>query len=412
MEKITKILQGFKGWGFWLKKFFIPGNYNNYRPKILEGKYFIYILILACLLRLSTFFFFTQLFHANFFADIAKSILIESVNEERKYFQIGTLKENILLNQAALLKANDMLQKGYFAHISPTGITPWYWFKKVGYDYKFAGENLGIGFIDSKALHEAWNNSPSHRANLLNGKYEEIGIGVVKGSFQGAPTTIVVQLFGTPKTKPIAFPKPTVACKPSVPISDKSSVPTSNKPFVPPSNNPSVLSNKPSTFTNNSSSSAHKDLSPPVTPNLSGVGTTTLFSQATANLTWNFPTTASAVVAGDSTSSFVELNMPDFTFISTTTVSNETPPPIAAKGFWANVVKFFANNYNDLTQKIVFVFLVLNVMALLLNIVIKIFVQHYDLIAKSVLICFALILLLSIGPKEIAFLVQPTSLIF
>jgi cytochrome c oxidase subunit IV len=91
-----------------------------------------------------------------------------------------------------------MLANGYFAHSSPTGITPWYWFKNVGYSYKAAGENLAVGFIDSKEVVDAWIDSPSHRANLFSSNFQEIGIAVLTGEFNGQETTLVVQSFGSP----------------------------------------------------------------------------------------------------------------------------------------------------------------------------------------------------------------------
>lgn len=59
------------------------------------------------------------------------------------------------------------------------------------------GENLAIGFVDSGEVNEAWLESPAHKANIINNKYKEIGIAVLKGSFQGNTTTLVVQLFGS-----------------------------------------------------------------------------------------------------------------------------------------------------------------------------------------------------------------------
>jgi regulator of replication initiation timing len=47
-------------------------------------------------------------------------------------------------------------------------------------------------------LLDAWMNSPGHRANILNSKYEEIGIAVLKGEFEGKTTWLAVQEFGRP----------------------------------------------------------------------------------------------------------------------------------------------------------------------------------------------------------------------
>ena len=118
------------------------------------------------------------------------------------------------------MKAQDMMAKGYFEHTSPQGISPWYWFDQSGYDYRYAGENLAIGFIDSGEVNNAWLASPAHKANILNGNYRETGTAVLSGNFQGGQTTVVVQLFGT-KTSGLfgkalvnQMPKPSPAAVP------------------------------------------------------------------------------------------------------------------------------------------------------------------------------------------------------
>lgn len=175
---------------------FIPCKDNNYRPKFLESNFLIYYLVFLLILKIITFTVLVHLPNTVFFADISQSSLIRLTNQERGLIGISSLKENELLNQAAYLKAQDMINHDYFSHQSPAGITPWYWFEKVGYDYNTAGENLGIGFLDSEEIYLAWDNSPAHKANLLNPKYKDIGIAVLSGDFDNRQTTVVVQLFG------------------------------------------------------------------------------------------------------------------------------------------------------------------------------------------------------------------------
>lgn len=184
---------------FRAKILFIPCRENDYKPKFLDGQvlfYYILVLLFLKLIAVSFIFCFPKTI---FFADLTKSALIQLTNQERQILGLPVLKENPKLTEAAYQKAQDMLQYDYFSHYSPTGISPWYWFKKVGYDYQLAGENLAIGFLDSQEVVEAWKNSPSHRENLLNPNFREIGLAVLKGDFQGAETTVVVQLFGSPK---------------------------------------------------------------------------------------------------------------------------------------------------------------------------------------------------------------------
>jgi len=134
-----------------------------------------------------------------FFADITKNALLEYLNLERQSKGLSPLFENPKLLQSAYLKAKDILEKKYFSHWSPNGISPWYWFKIAGYDFQVAGENLAIGFLDSKEVHQAWMESPLHRQNILNPNYRDVGIAVLKGEFNGNEVYVVVQHFGTPK---------------------------------------------------------------------------------------------------------------------------------------------------------------------------------------------------------------------
>lgn len=134
-----------------------------------------------------------------FFADLTKVTLLELTNEQRESLGLRSLVENSKLNRAAYLKAQDMLTKDYFGHLSPTGLLSWHWFKEAGYDYQYAGENLAIGFLDSEEVYQAWNGSLPHKTNLVNPNYQDIGIAVVKGDFQGNETAVVVQLFASPK---------------------------------------------------------------------------------------------------------------------------------------------------------------------------------------------------------------------
>ncbi|MDI6883167.1 MAG: CAP domain-containing protein [Patescibacteria group bacterium] len=182
-----------------IKLLFIPCQKNNYRPNFLESDFLVYFLIFLFLGKLFIFSFLIYFPKTMFFADISRLLLIELTNKERISAGLQPLEENDFLNQAALLKAQDILDYDYFSHQSPQGKTPWYWFRKAGYEYEVAGENLGIGFLDSQELHQAWKNSSSHRYNILNPQYQEIGIAVLKGDFQGNKTMVVVQLFGSAK---------------------------------------------------------------------------------------------------------------------------------------------------------------------------------------------------------------------
>lgn len=142
------------------------------------------------------------LVYSVFSSDITPSKVIELTNHARTANGMGTLSENSKLAQAADAKARDMIKNDYFAHTSPSGKDPWYWMKKAGYEYKAAGENLAINFTDAKEEQSAWMDSKTHRANILNANYKEIGVAVVEGKIDGQNSIVTVQMFGTPLYAP------------------------------------------------------------------------------------------------------------------------------------------------------------------------------------------------------------------
>jgi uncharacterized protein YkwD len=130
---------------------------------------------------------------------ISAEKLIELTNKERESLGLSKLKENAVLDKVAKLKAENMAKLGYFAHNSPTGKTPWYWFQISGYKYKYAGENLAILYDTSEEVTEGWMTSPKHKENIVNTKFREIGMAVVQGTYNGRKTSYVVEVFGTTK---------------------------------------------------------------------------------------------------------------------------------------------------------------------------------------------------------------------
>lgn len=182
-----------------LKMWLVPCLENDYRPVFLDSDFLIYFILILLVLNLAVIPAVTLFPKSSFFAEISKAIILELTNKQRQEMGLPALKENIKLNQSALLKARDIINFDYFSHNSPQGKSPWYWFQISGYSYSTAGENLGIGFLDSEEIYDAWNNSSSHKANLIDSRFEEIGIAIVEGNFNGNETTIVVQHFASPK---------------------------------------------------------------------------------------------------------------------------------------------------------------------------------------------------------------------
>ena len=125
-----------------IKKFFWPCRENEYTPQLFESDFFAYYIVLLLLLGILTTSMILILPKTGYFADIQKSVILEMTNQERARLGLEPLKENRLLDEAALLKAGDMLAFDYFSHFSPQGISPWFWFKKVGYSFSVAGRIL------------------------------------------------------------------------------------------------------------------------------------------------------------------------------------------------------------------------------------------------------------------------------
>jgi Cysteine-rich secretory protein family len=183
-----------------LKHYFIPHKGNEHRPHFLRDASLGVLLSLTLILFLSSLSYGIVVLKTNLLSSIFPSLLVDLTNESRLAINDIPLAVNPLLEKAAEFKAGDMVTKEYFAHISPEGKTPWYWFDLAGYKYLYAGENLAVNFSDSNDVLQAWMDSPTHRANILNNHFTEIGISVSKGVYKGRNTLFVVQMFGSPLT--------------------------------------------------------------------------------------------------------------------------------------------------------------------------------------------------------------------
>ncbi len=182
-----------------LKLLFIPHPANNHRAILLQPLS-LALLIGVYLLNQS----FLRAFAAvrpgvlGYSSEITIQKVFDQTNQQRANEGLPQLKFNSTLAKSAEAKANDMFQYNYWAHNSPQGKSPWDFFKSAGYQYVTAGENLARDFYDTDTLLSAWMKSPTHRANIVSPKYQEIGIAVVNGTLNGVKTTLVVQHFGTP----------------------------------------------------------------------------------------------------------------------------------------------------------------------------------------------------------------------
>lgn len=132
-------------------------------------------------------------------SQLTRDGVISETNKHREQNGEAPLRMNEKLNLAAKAKLDDMFRQQYFEHESPDGKNPADVIGATGYEYLVVGENLALGnYKDDVILVEAWMNSPGHRANILDGKFNEIGVAVGMGLYQGKEVWMAVQEFGTP----------------------------------------------------------------------------------------------------------------------------------------------------------------------------------------------------------------------
>lgn len=107
--------------------------------------------------------------------------VIRLVNVERSKNGLNPLKANWQLSRVARYKSDDMRDKGYFSHTSPTYGSPFDMMRNFNVTYSSAGENIAAGQTTAQAVMTSWMNSPGHRQNILSADFTEIGVGYSTG---------------------------------------------------------------------------------------------------------------------------------------------------------------------------------------------------------------------------------------
>ena len=189
-----------------IKHYLIASETNDYKPWITSTTAMVFFTVLIWSIRIILP---ASLSYAASYLDATD--IMNRINQERSSRYIATLTTNNKLITAAQSKADDMIARGYFAHVDPDGKYVWPRIEAAGYQpYTTLGENLAMDFTSADELVAAWMNSPTHRANVLNDKFQDQGLALTSGDF--APdhyTTAVVSLFGTlasSTTKPLSAP--------------------------------------------------------------------------------------------------------------------------------------------------------------------------------------------------------------
>ncbi len=190
-----------------MRDLIIPSKRNNYNP-FFSTRVAMVILTIWVLLANS----FSGILIESFgvyATNMNSSRIIQLTNEERAKRGLNPLKSDANLASAAHAKANDMFEKQYWDHFGPNGESPWDFIRSSGYEYVYAGENLGKGFTTSEGVHQAWMASPTHRDNIISANYEDIGVAIVSGELHGEKLILVVQMFGN-RSRPPTTESPVV----------------------------------------------------------------------------------------------------------------------------------------------------------------------------------------------------------
>jgi hypothetical protein len=144
---------------------------------------------------------------------------MDRINQERSLRFISQVTYNSKLAVAADSKAKDMIERSYFSHIDPDGNYVWPRIQAAGFTpHLILGENLAMDFTSASEVMTAWMNSPTHRDNIVNEKFQNQGLSSVAGLYEPDHETImVVSLFGTLLKTTSPTPKPSPAPSQSTP---------------------------------------------------------------------------------------------------------------------------------------------------------------------------------------------------
>lgn len=103
-----------------------------------------------------------------------------AVNQVRLAHGLPPLKLNSELCRAAQMRSDEILLTGNFGHIDAEGHRADTRARKAGYEFEWLGENLAAGQPSLERALQAWLSSLSHRENLLNPEYREMGLGYTR----------------------------------------------------------------------------------------------------------------------------------------------------------------------------------------------------------------------------------------
>lgn len=114
----------------------------------------------------------------------------------RSFEPTGSLTMDPALRCAARRHSLDMVERNFFAHDDPDGVTPWDRAGSAGYDASAIGENIAAGQPTAEAVMDAWMQSPGHCSNIMNPDANEFGVGMMPSEGQADFGVYWTQMFG------------------------------------------------------------------------------------------------------------------------------------------------------------------------------------------------------------------------
>jgi hypothetical protein len=378
------------------KDHFIPHEGNQHHPHVLKHRVLFGYSLILVLLKVLT---------------IAGSIALPSwtiqasaitpenilvlTNGARQNLGLSALNVSDKLAIAARAKAEDMAVNQYFAHTSPAGITPWTWIKNTGYRYRVSAENLAVHFHESEDVQSGWMASPSHRANIVDPRFTETGIGIALGEYEGTPTTFVVQYFALPKSATIEVPTTTVAAAPT-PTPTSTPAPITEAPPVEENEEPTQAQMAHVIVTPQTDGYAVKltaEKTVKATVHLGGQ--TAELAPDTGTSTWSGSIEAPAgSIAPGGESLYVTVQTPDkpleFQPVATIAPGSETPDIFGRAEKTPPQLKLFGfltlKGLDDIVHRVYTFFILFLAASLLINILVKFHVQKATVLAHGSLV--------------------------
>lgn len=116
------------------------------------------------------------------------------INGFRREQQLSPLNVKRALEVSARAKLYDMQQRNYWTHQDPAGNPPWQFFTTAGYDYLYAGENIATNHNSPWAVFSQWEQSSTHRSEMLKPEYADMGLGIDCQYQMGTSSSCVVVL--------------------------------------------------------------------------------------------------------------------------------------------------------------------------------------------------------------------------